>query len=196
MADVQRTRAAILSLMADNVTGQISAQDLRDFVVTVLESEFANPGDFWARPQAKYITTDKTAKGWKEYSQYIASACSWMNVLYQDNSTGQWMLADLAASAKNIGRLALAMDSYAAGYSTGVVLLEGIVYDSSFSTVFSRKIGRPVYLDSGVPGSISMGLTTLSVKILGWVVNSDDNQYSAIGKWYFNGLGHWTAIGV
>ena len=46
MADVQRTRAAILALMADNVTGQISAQDLRDFIVTVMESEFVNPGDF------------------------------------------------------------------------------------------------------------------------------------------------------
>jgi hypothetical protein len=196
MADTQRTKAAILSLMSDNVTGQISAQDLRDMIVTIMESEFANPGDFWARPQAKYITTDKTAKGAKMYSQYIASAVSWMNVLYQDNSTGQWMLADLAASAKNIGRLALAMDSYAAGYSTATVLLEGIVYDSTFSAVFSRKIGRPVYLDSGVPGSISVGLTTLSVRVLGFVANSDNSNDSAIGKWYFDGTIGWAARGV
>ncbi len=66
MADTQRTRAAILSLFADNVTGQISCQDLRDFQVTVMESEFANPGDFWAKPQAKYSLTDKTARGAKE----------------------------------------------------------------------------------------------------------------------------------
>jgi len=48
MSDTQRSRAAILSLLADNATGQISAQDLRDFVVTVMEEEFVNSGDFWA----------------------------------------------------------------------------------------------------------------------------------------------------
>lgn len=193
MADTQRTRAAILALLADNVTGQISAQDLRDLVVTLMESEFANPGDFWAKPQAKYITTDKTAKGEKMYSQYFASAVSWMNVVYMDNSTGQWMLADVAVSIKNRGMLGLAMDSYAAGYSTGIVLREGIVYDSSFSTVFSRKIGRPVFLDSGVPGSISVGETTYSTRILGFVMPSDGSD-SAIGKWYFKP--QWAVRGV
>ena len=51
MADTGRSRAQILSLFSDNVTGQISAQDLRDWVVTVMEEEFANFGDFWAKPQ-------------------------------------------------------------------------------------------------------------------------------------------------
>ncbi len=193
MADTQRTRLALLSLLADNVTGQISAQDLRDFLVTVMESEFANPGDFWAKPQAKYITTDKTAKGEKMYSQYFGSAVSWMNVVYQDNSTGYWYPADVAVSVKNRGILALAMDSYAAGYSTGAVLLEGIVYDSSFSTVFSRKIGRPIFLDSGVAGSISVGETTYSTRILGFVMQSDTAD-SAIGKWYFKP--QWAVRGV
>lgn len=36
MADTQRTRAAILALLADNATGDISAQDLRDTVVSAL----------------------------------------------------------------------------------------------------------------------------------------------------------------
>lgn len=195
MADTQRTRAALLALFADNVTGQCSAQDFRDFAVTVMESEFANPGDFWAKPQAKYITTDKTAKGFKMYSQYMTSAVSFMNVLCMDNSTGYWMLADLADSTLNRGMLGLAMDSYAAGYSTGTVLIEGIVYDSSFSTVFSRKIGYPVYLDSGVPGSISVGETTLSVRVIGHVMPSDDGG-SAIGKWYFDGRNNWAVRGT
>lgn len=193
MADTQRTRAAILSLLADNVTGQISAQDLRDVIVSIMESEFANPGDFWAKPQPKFTLTDKTARGAKMYSQYFASAVSWMNVVYLDNSNGQWMLADVAASAKNRGMLGLAMDSYAAGYSTGTVLLEGVVYDSSFSTVFSRKIGRPVVLDSGVPGSISVGETTYSLRVLGFVMPSDGSD-SAIGKWYFKP--EWAVRGV
>lgn len=195
MADTQRTKAALLALLADNVTGQISAQDLRDLVVTIMESEFANPGDFWAIPQAKYITTDKTAKGAKMYSQYFGSAVSWMNVVYQDNSTGYWYPADVAVSVKNRGILGLAMDSYAAGYSTGTILIEGIVYDSSFSTVFSRKIGRPVVLDSGVVGSISVGQTTYSLRVVGYVMSSDDAG-SAIGKWYFNGKDNWAVRGV
>jgi len=184
MSDTQRTRAQILALFADNVTGQISEQDLRDFTVTMMESEFANPGDFFAKPQAKYITTDKTAKGYKEYSQYIGSDCSWMNIMYQDQSTGYWMRADVADSTKT-GRLGLAMDSYSSDVSTGQILIEGIVYDSSFSTVFSRLIGRPIYLDSGVPGSISIGQTANSELIVGWIAHSDDAGGSAIGKFYF-----------
>jgi len=184
MADSQRTRAQILALMADNVTGQISAQDFRDFVVTVMESEFANPGDFFAKPQAKYTLTDKTARGQLEYSQYLGSAVSWMNIVYQDQSTGYWMRADVADSTKT-GRLGLAMDSYASDYSTGQVLIEGMVYDSSFSTIFSRLIGRPIYLDSGVPGSISIGQTDNSELVVGWIAHSDDVGGSATGKFYF-----------
>lgn len=194
MADTQRTRTAILSLFADNVTGQVSEQDLRDFTVTVMNEEFANEGDFWAKPQAKYTTTDKTARGWKEYSQYIGSDCSWMNIMYQDASTGYWMRADVADSTKT-GRLGIAMDSYSSDVSTGVILLEGELYDSSFSTVFSELLGRPIYLDSGVPGSISIGATANSELVIGFITNSDDHGGSAIGKWYFVGPSCWAVRG-
>ena len=199
MADTQRTKASLLSLSADNVTGQISPQDLRDFMVTVMDEEFVNPGDFWAKPQAKYTTTDKTARGYIQYSQYMESAVSWMNILVRDASTGYWMRADVADSGLNGGQLGLAMDSYTAGYSTAEVLIKGLVYDSTFSTVFSRKIGMPVYLDSGVPGSISIGPTDNSVKIIGYVAASDyvtasDGGGSAIGKWVFNPI-DWAVKG-
>jgi hypothetical protein len=186
MADVQRTRAQVLALFADNVTGQLSCQDLRDFVVTIMETEFANAGDFWAMPQAKYITTDKTAKGWKMYSQVFGSAVSFMNVVYQGISNGLWKRANLAVSVHTRGILGLAMDSYASDAS-GEVLRWGVVYDSSFSTVFSQKIGMPVYLDSNTGiGSISVGPTTLSVFAVGWVMASDGGSAeSAIGKWFF-----------
>jgi hypothetical protein len=39
MADTIRTRAAILALFADNFTGEISPQDLRDFVVSTWRAE-------------------------------------------------------------------------------------------------------------------------------------------------------------
>jgi hypothetical protein len=184
MADTQRTRAQILALFVDNVTGQISAQDLRDFVVTVMESEFANPGDFWSRPQAKYNITNETAKGWIEYSQYIGEACSWMNAMYMDQSTGRWYLANVANSLKT-GLIGLAMNSYAAGVSTANILKEGIVYDASFSATFSGNFGRPIYLASGFPGSITLVITT-SVLVLGGIAQSDNfSGISAIGKWYF-----------
>jgi len=35
MADTIRTRAALLALLADNTTGEISAQDLRDMLVSI-----------------------------------------------------------------------------------------------------------------------------------------------------------------
>lgn len=36
MADTRRTRAELLASLADNSTGDISAQDLRDFLVTIM----------------------------------------------------------------------------------------------------------------------------------------------------------------
>jgi len=184
MADNQRTRAQILALLADNVTGQISAQDLRDFVVTIMESEFANPGDFWAMPQAKYNLTNQTAKGWIEYSQWIGEACSWMNMMYMDQSTGRWYKADVAASLKT-GIIGMAMDSYVVNNSQGNILREGIVYDTSFSATFSGNFGRPIYLASGTAGSITLVITT-SVLVVGGVAQSDNfSGISAIGKFYF-----------
>jgi len=186
MADTQRTRSAILSLFGDNVTGQVSAQDLRDFVVTLMESEFANAGDFWSKPQSKFTTTDRTGRGWKMYSQYIGSATSFQDILYMDCSTGYWIHADRAHESTFIGVLGVAMESYlAGGISTGVILLEGCIYLSANSANFTAKIGMPIYLDSGVSGAISAGPTTLSGVKLGFIMPSDDHGASTIGKWYF-----------
>jgi hypothetical protein len=191
MADTQRTRAAILALMADNVTGQMSLQDLRDFTVTVMETEFANPGDFWKQASVKNLLTDKSAKGWIDYSQTVNSAVSFMNLVALD-SDGGWVKADVADSTIN-GMVGLAMDSYVSSVSTAQVLRKGIVYDSSFSGTFSGFIGRPVYMASGVPGSITITQTTNSEYIVGWVEGSDAAN-SAIGKWRFEP--QWAIKGV
>jgi len=193
MTDTQRTRAQVLALFADNVTGQVSAQDLRDFVVTVMEAEFANPGDFWAQPDARQTNTDGTARGWILNSQYVGEAVSFMNILYMDQSTGIWYKADAAVSTEN-GVLGVAMDSFAINASQASVLMKGVIYNSSFSTVFSRKIGQPVYLESGVAGSISLGKPAQSawseLTILGVVMPSTGlsvtSAWSTSGKWFFN----------
>lgn len=183
MSDTQRTRAQLQALFADNVTGEISAQDLRDFVVTVMEPEFANAGDFWKQPETRNTPTDGTARGWKDYSQVMNSACSFANVLKLD-SDGGWVRAD-AANSNLTGIIGMAMDSYASNASNAVILRRGIVNNSTWSALFSGYIGRPIYLDSGVPGSVSMGMTANSVLIIGWVEASDDGGV-AIGKFRFD----------
>jgi len=188
MADTQRTRAALLALMADNVTGQISAQDFRDFMVTVMEPEFVNPGDFWKQPDPKYNQTDPTCKGDKLYSQWVGSDVSAFNPCYMQKSTGYWERAIVADSDKT-GVIGLPIDSYTSDTSTAVILLRGLVYYSAWSTLFSRLIGRPIYLGStGSEGSITMAETTNSVYILGYVAfpsdtHGDSNSY---GKFWFD----------
>lgn len=183
MADTQRTRAALLALLADNVTGQISAQDLRDVLVTIMEEEFSNPGDFWKEPSPKKTTTDKTARGWIDYSQTVGSDVSFGNILYL-HASGVWKKANVATSTTT-GLIGLAMDSYTSGDTTAQILRRGIVYDSSFSATFSGYIGKPVYLASGVAGSITVTQTTLSELVVGWIEASDAGAV-ALGKYRFD----------
>lgn len=192
MADTQRTRAQLLVLMADNVTGQISPQDLRDMMVSIMEEEFKNPGDFWSRPQPKYKYTDKSAWGWIEYSQFVYQACSFGNIMTMDESTGGWYLADAADSALQ-GLLGMAMDSYVANESQAEILKEGLVCNSVFSTVFSRYIGRPVYLDRTGDGSITVSVSVTSmasyVRVGAVVISTPLSITSADSTsvyWYFN----------
>lgn len=171
MADTPRTRAALLALMADNVTGQISAQDFRDFMVTVMEDEFVNPGDFWKQPEVRKNTTDKTAVGWIDYSQTVGSDVSFGNILYL-HASGVWKKANVAYLSRT-GMIGLACDSYTSDAATCNILRKGIVRDSSFSATFSGYIGLPVYLHSGTAGSITVTATTQSQLIVGWVEVSD-----------------------
>ena len=182
MADVQRTRAEIISTFADNVTGQISEQDLRDFVVTVMNAEFVNPGDFWNQPLTDELVTDKTTRGWHMYSQVMLSACSFGNLLYLTESN-TWGTADVADSAMNPA-LGVATDSYAAANSQAKILRKGLVYNSALSARFSGFIGRPLYLQSALDGSMSVTIGT-SVLVVG-VVEADGVGSVVSSKWRFD----------
>jgi hypothetical protein len=177
MSDTQRTRAALITLLADNVTGQISAQDLRDFLVTVMDTEFVNPGDFWKKPHPDGLTTDKLVRGWIDYSQEAGSAISFADVIYLSPTSGVWYRADVSDSTMGPG-IGLAADSYASGATTMQVLRRGLVNDSAFSARFSGNIGRPLYLASGSPGSMSVTITTDSVYRVGLVENHSDGATS------------------
>lgn len=195
MSDTQRTRAALITLMADNVTGQISAQDIRDFLVTIMEPEFVNPGDFWNKPKSDYITTDKTGKGWKLYSQTAGSDLSWMAPVKQ-STDGEWVRAEATTSTMN-GRVGLVMNepTIASNATTLEILLEGIVYHSLYS-VASIPINNPIYLASitSGPGSINWSLAADSVYMLGITVQDMSAPDSVTGKWYFS-PGRWGIAG-
>ena len=190
MADVQRTRAAILALIADSITGNISAQDLRDFIVTVMEADFVNPGDFWAQPKPAFMTNDKTIKGWIDYSQIILSDISFGRIAYLGASG--WAPASLLTSGQN-QVLGVAGNSYIAGESQAQILRRGLIYDSTLSARFSGQIGKLIYLQSGSAyGSISVQLQT-SVKVVGFVELSALGDVTS-GKWRFES--EWSVKGT
>jgi len=171
MADTARTRAALLTLMGDNVTGQISAQDLRDFMVTVMPAEFAYANDFWNSPLPAQLTAEGT-RGWHLYSQVVDSDVVYGALVYQTVS-GTWKNANCAASGANC-KLAVAASAISSGGS-GIFLMEGLVWKSAFSGIFSGYKGRPAYLDSGVIGSIAGPASVpTSAKIIG-IIEDDTN---------------------
>jgi hypothetical protein len=190
MSDTQRTRTAILALLADNVTGNISAQDVRDFVVTVMEADFVNPGDFWTQPKPAFMISDKTIKGWIDYSQIILSDISFGRIAYLGASG--WAPASLLTSGQN-QLLGVAGNSYIAGESQAQILRKGLIYDSALSARFSGQIGKLIYLQSGSAyGSISVQLQT-SVKVVGFVELSAFGDVTS-GKWRFEP--EWSVKGV
>lgn len=201
MADTQRTRAALIALLADNVTGQISAQDLRDFLVTVMETEFVNPGDFFNEPMAGAITTDKTTRGFHLYSQTLHSNYSAsFGMPYALNGSGVWIPADLSISAANPVR-GIAAESYASGATDMKILVKGIVYDAGLSRLSGFQ-GKPVFLQSGGTSAHGSYDTTpgtsdsVTKGIIGYVMGSLTVTYPSIYKWHFDGTGNWAVAGV
>lgn len=162
MADTQRSRAEILVLFADNVTGAISAQDLRDWVVTMMETDFQFAGDFWVEPKPAFTTTDKTGRGWIDYSQVAGSALSFGDALHYYGLSGVWRPAYANTSARN-PCLGIALNSYASNATDVQVLRRGLLYDSSFSGTWSGQCGKPIYLASASVGEYSYTPPTTSV---------------------------------
>lgn len=62
MPDTARTRAALQALLADNTSGDISAQDVRDFLVSVMFPQLMNGFRLTLESGVSVSTTDQTAK--------------------------------------------------------------------------------------------------------------------------------------
>ena len=190
MADTERTRAALLALFPDNVTGQGSTQDLRDGIVTWMPTEFVNPGDFFKQPHPDGLTTDKTVRGWIDYSEEVGSDVSFGNTLYLSPASGIWYNATVSVSAKGPAT-GLAANSFTSGASNAQILRQGLVNDTAFSARFSGFIGRPLYLGSDALGSLSVTATAQSVQIVGLVERHSDGPTTT----YFRFDPDWTVGG-
>lgn len=64
MADVRRTKAELLVLLADNAIGSISAQDLRDFLVTAMGGYASIKTVDGVTPQGSISTTPVLLTTW------------------------------------------------------------------------------------------------------------------------------------
>jgi hypothetical protein len=188
MADTQRTRAALQTLLADNVTGDISPQDLRDFLVTVMQPEFVNANDFWCEPLPDQMDTDLTTRGWHLYSQEVAPDMSLsFGKVYALNTSNVWSTANPSEISMN-ATLGAAADSYASGATTAKMLRRGIIYNSRSSHVdrISENIGLPLYLMSlASVGYYSITNNDFS-RIVGTVLPNGVGYSRCGGKVYFN----------
>lgn len=188
MADTQRTRSALQTLFADNVIGAISPQDLRDFLVTVMQPEFVNENDFWNEPIPDQITTDLTTRGWHLYSQTVASDMSLsFGRVYALTILNTWSTANASQISLN-ATLAIAADSYASAATTAKMLRRGIVFDSTAAHVnrLTGNIGLPLYLFSATAGSYSVTNADNWSRIIGTVMPAGVGSVQCKGKIYFN----------
>ena len=193
MADTQRTRAQLRALFADNVTGQISAQDLRDFLVTMMEDEFASPGDFWAGPDEAYLVTPDTGRGWKMYSQEISLSFSIADGLSFGQivmfaSTSAWRQAAASDSIFNRAMLGVMMGSYADAATDCIILRKGLVYDSMLSASMVNKNGWPVFLCSDKSEARATISNPTQSRAIGVVISAN------YGMWYFDPT--WAVVGT
>lgn len=197
MADTQRTRAALQALFADNVTGQVSAQDLRDFLVTVMQPEFVNANDFWNEPLPDQISTHQTTRGWHLYSQEVSPDMSLsFGRVYALNTSNVWSTANASQISLN-ATLGIAANSYASGATTAQILRRGLVYDSTAAHVdrLTGNIGLPLYLFSATAGSYSVTNADGWSRIIGTVVPAGVGSAQCKGKFYFN-PDNWSITGV
>jgi len=181
MADTKRTRAQILTLLADNITQEIKAQQFRDWFVSDWPEDRVYPDDFWTRPKAPFLITDKTAKGDFFYSQIIGQQVSFGNVMFMATD-GTWRRA-LAGDSAKLGLLAVVLNSYASGATNGLLVRDALIYNADMSGLYA--IGKPIYLASDLSGGITSIRTSANPILLGFMMPTNPGDIAS-GKFYFN----------
>lgn len=87
----------------------------------------------------------------------------------------------------------MACNSYLAAESQAIILRDGIVFLSNWSGLFSGFVGRPVYLASGVAGSIAVVKPT-NAQVVGFIEPADVGSTTSLGKWRFKPA--WDVVGA
>jgi hypothetical protein len=202
MSDTARSRTDLQTLLADNVTGAISPQDLRDFLVTAMPAEMIGATDYWNGPAAANISTDLTTRGWHLDSQIMGTDCSAsFGKIYYLTSWNMWKPAFCSNSMTN-GFLGIATNSYASAATSARMLIRGVVYYSAMAASNSGQIGQPLYLHStstsatGHSGGI---FSTTDIdrwgRQVGFVLPNSTASTQTKGKFWFDGTG-WAVTGV
>jgi len=177
MADTVRSRSDLITLLATNVTGAISAQDVRDYLVSIMPAEAAYANDFWARPlgmetsehTAAGAVTDSMARGWIQHSQQVEDANSFGDVVYLTPS-GTWTLLDIQEGSAILKKVIGINLQSGAAVASGRVLRAGMFRDDAMSVRMLGQVGCPIYIDSNASGQMSVtGGNALSDWRIGYV---------------------------
>ncbi len=167
MADIPQSREVLRKALADNLTGDITAQTFRDALVTVMPAEFLWPEDWSKGPEAMHCHDDPATgrgwRGWIDYSQLIESTVNFGDALFVTPS-GTWRKAQLSEShatpvlglalGEYIGCTAATVASVYSiivyGESQALILRKGIIYDETWDGRFIllSGLGRQVFLQS------------------------------------------------
>lgn len=144
MADVRRTLAALQTLLADNTAGDISAQDVRDFLVSAYNPQVFAGGRLTLESGVPVSTTDQTAKTTIYYTPFkhdqigLYDGTSWQTYTFTERS--------LALGTLTSG---LPYDVYIYDNS-GTLTLELTAWTNGTTRATALAMTNGVYLKTGV----------------------------------------------
>lgn len=162
MADTPKSRTAGLALINDNDNYEVTAQDMRDVIVSLWPAERESAEDYFSGPQTGQVTADLEWRG--DYFQGTAASAVTQGQVLALNASGEYVLAD-AANLATAMAVAIACSTIAAA-GTGLMMRAGLMYLSGICSGYT--IGQQVYLASGTGGGLTQTKPT-NVQVLGVV---------------------------
>lgn len=144
MADTTRSLAALQTLLADNVGGDISAQDARDFLVSAYKPQTVNPGGRLTLTTGVPVTTsDVTAATSIYYTPYLHNGIG----LYDGTS---WTLFTFSELTLALGTLTSDKNYDVFLYdNSGTLTLESLVWTNDTTRATALVMQDGVYCKTG-----------------------------------------------
>lgn len=143
MADTRRSLVDLQSLLADNTSGDISAQDVRDFLVSVYQPQALAGGRLTLESGVPVSTSDQTAKTSLYYTPYIHDQIG----LYDGTS---WKLYAFTEITLALGTLTSGKNYDVFLYdSSGTLTLELLAWTDDTTRATALALTNGVYLKTG-----------------------------------------------